>query len=80
MICSTKLHFKYAQSRDKRAILCGQSNSVTWNFCIWHELFCVQVPKSLSSKQKALMYAYAELEEDTPGQIHGVSLDRDGKK
>ncbi|XP_022836353.1 protein tumorous imaginal discs, mitochondrial-like isoform X3 [Spodoptera litura] len=40
----------------------------------------IQVPKSLSSKQKALMYAYAELEEDTPGQIHGVSLDRDGKK
>ncbi|CAH1634899.1 unnamed protein product [Spodoptera littoralis] len=39
----------------------------------------IQVPKSLSSKQKALMYAYAELEEDTPGQIHGVSLDRDEK-
>ncbi|XP_022836352.1 uncharacterized protein LOC111363727 isoform X2 [Spodoptera litura] len=39
----------------------------------------VTVPKSLSSKQKALMYAYAELEEDTPGQIHGVSLDRDEK-
>ncbi|XP_075982006.1 dnaJ homolog l(2)tid, mitochondrial-like isoform X2 [Anticarsia gemmatalis] len=40
----------------------------------------IQVPKSLSKKQKALMYAYAELEEDTPGQIHGVSFDRDGKK
>ncbi|XP_072945342.1 protein tumorous imaginal discs, mitochondrial-like isoform X2 [Epargyreus clarus] len=40
----------------------------------------IQVPKSLSSKQKALMYAYAELEEDTPGQILGVSYDRDGKK
>ncbi|XP_049878697.1 protein tumorous imaginal discs, mitochondrial-like isoform X3 [Pectinophora gossypiella] len=38
----------------------------------------IQVPKSLSEKQKALMYAYAELEEDTPGQIHGVSYDRDG--
>ncbi|XP_072945341.1 protein tumorous imaginal discs, mitochondrial-like isoform X1 [Epargyreus clarus] len=37
----------------------------------------IQVPKSLSSKQKALMYAYAELEEDTPGQILGVSYDRD---
>ncbi|CAK1542661.1 unnamed protein product [Leptosia nina] len=40
----------------------------------------IQVPKTLSEKQKALMYAYAELEEDTPGQIHGVSFDRDGKK
>ncbi|KAJ2945197.1 hypothetical protein O0L34_g9267 [Tuta absoluta] len=40
----------------------------------------IQVPKVLSGKQKALMYAYAELEEDTPGQIHGVSYDRDGKK
>ncbi|XP_053616082.1 protein tumorous imaginal discs, mitochondrial-like isoform X2 [Plodia interpunctella] len=40
----------------------------------------IQVPKTLSEKQKALMYAYAELEEDTPGQILGVSYDRDGKK
>ncbi|KAG7305029.1 Protein tumorous imaginal discs-mitochondrial [Plutella xylostella] len=40
----------------------------------------IQVPKSLSAKQKALIYAYAELEEDTPGQILGVSYDRDGKK
>ncbi|CAH2234364.1 protein tumorous imaginal discs, mitochondrial-like isoform X2 [Pararge aegeria] len=40
----------------------------------------IQVPKSLSEKQKALIYAYAELEEDTPGQIHGVSYDRDGNK
>lgn len=40
----------------------------------------LQVPKTLSEKQKALIYAYAELEEDTPGQIHGVSYDRDGKK
>ncbi|XP_028159544.1 protein tumorous imaginal discs, mitochondrial-like isoform X1 [Ostrinia furnacalis] len=39
----------------------------------------IQVPKSLSDKQKALVYAYAELEEDTPGQIHGVSYDRDDK-
>ncbi|XP_047507835.1 protein tumorous imaginal discs, mitochondrial-like isoform X1 [Pieris napi] len=37
----------------------------------------IQVPKTLSKKQKALMYAYAELEEDTPGQINGVSFDRD---
>ncbi|XP_028029805.1 protein tumorous imaginal discs, mitochondrial-like isoform X2 [Bombyx mandarina] len=40
----------------------------------------IQVPKTLTDKQKALMYAYAELEEDTPGQILGVSYDRDGKK
>ncbi|XP_041969563.1 protein tumorous imaginal discs, mitochondrial-like isoform X2 [Aricia agestis] len=40
----------------------------------------IQVPKSLSKKQKALISAYAEIEDDTPGQIHGVSYDRDGKK
>ncbi|XP_013149130.1 PREDICTED: protein tumorous imaginal discs, mitochondrial-like isoform X2 [Papilio polytes] len=40
----------------------------------------IQVPKVLSGKQKALMCAYAELEEDTPGQVQGVSFDRDGKK
>ncbi|NP_001266353.1 Protein tumorous imaginal discs, mitochondrial-like [Bombyx mori] len=39
----------------------------------------IQVPKTLTDKQKALMYAYAELEEDTPGQILGVSYDRDEK-
>lgn len=42
--------------------------------------FLLQAPKSLTDKQKALLYAYAELEEDTPGQIHGVSYNRDGKK
>ncbi|KAI8441003.1 hypothetical protein MSG28_009280 [Choristoneura fumiferana] len=40
----------------------------------------IQVPKTLTDKQKALVYAYAELEEDTPGQILGVSFDRDGRK
>ncbi|CAG9782198.1 unnamed protein product [Diatraea saccharalis] len=39
----------------------------------------IQVPKSLNAKQKALVYAYAELEEDTPGQIQGVSYDRNEK-
>ncbi|CAB3225393.1 unnamed protein product [Arctia plantaginis] len=39
----------------------------------------IQVPKSLSDKQRALIYAYAEMEEDTPGQILGVSYDRDDK-
>lgn len=39
----------------------------------------IAVPKLLSKKQKALMQAYAEIEEDTPGQIYGVAYDRDGK-
>lgn len=37
------------------------------------------VPKRLQTKQKALIQAYAELEEDTPGQILGVSRGNDGK-
>ncbi|XP_063700716.1 protein tumorous imaginal discs, mitochondrial-like isoform X2 [Culicoides brevitarsis] len=40
----------------------------------------IQVPKKLSAKQKALIQAYAELEEDTPGQILGVTQKTDGSK
>lgn len=39
----------------------------------------IQVPKKLTAKQKALVQAYAELEEDTPGQILGVVHKTDGK-
>jgi len=40
----------------------------------------IQIPKSLTAKQKALIQAYAELEEDTPGQILGVTHKTDGSK
>lgn len=39
----------------------------------------ITIPKSLSKKQKALLQAYAELEENTPGQIYGVTYDTNGK-
>lgn len=39
----------------------------------------IVVPKRLQTKQKALLIAYAELEEDTPGQILGVTRKKDGK-
>lgn len=39
----------------------------------------IVVPKRLQTKQKALIQAYAELEEDTPGQILGVTRRKDGK-
>ncbi|XP_058460049.1 protein tumorous imaginal discs, mitochondrial-like isoform X1 [Malaya genurostris] len=39
----------------------------------------IQIPTKLSNKQKALIQAYAELEEDTPGQIMGVTFKTDGK-
>lgn len=39
----------------------------------------IQIPSKLNSKQKALIQAYAELEEDTPGQIMGVTFKTDGK-
>ncbi|XP_055686456.1 protein tumorous imaginal discs, mitochondrial-like isoform X1 [Lutzomyia longipalpis] len=39
----------------------------------------IQIPTKLSSEQKALIQAYAELEEDTPGQILGVTFRKDGK-
>ncbi|XP_053689859.1 protein tumorous imaginal discs, mitochondrial-like isoform X2 [Sabethes cyaneus] len=40
----------------------------------------IQIPAKLSNKQKALIQAYAELEEDTPGQIMGVTFKTDGGK
>jgi len=39
----------------------------------------VVVPTSLSSKQEALIKAYAELEENTPGTIRDISYKKDGK-
>lgn len=40
----------------------------------------IQIPTKLNNKQKALIQAYAELEEDTPGQIMGVTNKTDGGK
>ncbi|XP_055534639.1 protein tumorous imaginal discs, mitochondrial-like isoform X2 [Wyeomyia smithii] len=40
----------------------------------------IQIPAKLNNKQKALIQAYAELEEDTPGQIMGVTHKTDGGK
>uniref|UniRef100_A0A1B6M6S0 DnaJ homolog l(2)tid, mitochondrial n=1 Tax=Graphocephala atropunctata TaxID=36148 RepID=A0A1B6M6S0_9HEMI len=38
----------------------------------------VKVPKKLTEKQQALMLAYAELEDDTPGIIRGITYKKDG--
>ncbi|XP_059609329.1 protein tumorous imaginal discs, mitochondrial-like [Phlebotomus argentipes] len=40
----------------------------------------ILVPTKLSAEQKALVQAYAELEQDTPGQIMGVTFKKDGTK
>ncbi|KAL1464960.1 hypothetical protein WDU94_004559 [Cyamophila willieti] len=40
----------------------------------------VRMPKKLSKQQKALIQAYAELEDDTPGTIHGITYKQDGSK
>lgn len=37
----------------------------------------IKIPKTLTAKQKALIQAYAELEDDTPGQILGVNHQKD---
>lgn len=39
----------------------------------------VDVPKSLTNKQQALIKAYAELEDNTPGTIQGITYKKDGK-
>ncbi|KRG03920.1 protein tumorous imaginal discs, mitochondrial isoform X2 [Drosophila mojavensis] len=38
----------------------------------------IDIPKKLSQQQRALIEAYAELEEDTPGQINGMAERKDG--
>ncbi|XP_071652407.1 LOW QUALITY PROTEIN: protein tumorous imaginal discs, mitochondrial [Temnothorax longispinosus] len=40
----------------------------------------ITVPKQLTEKQRALFQAYAELETNTPGSIHGVTYKTDGTK
>ncbi|KAG4079868.1 hypothetical protein HA402_014999 [Bradysia odoriphaga] len=39
----------------------------------------ITIPKKLTQEQKALLQAYAELEENTPGQIMGITHKTDGK-
>lgn len=39
----------------------------------------IDTPKVLSSKQEALIKAYAELEENTPGTIKDITYKKDGK-
>lgn len=39
----------------------------------------VKIPTTLNEKQKALMQAYAELEDDTPGSIRGITYKKNGK-
>ena len=39
----------------------------------------IEVPSKLNPKQFALIAAYAELEENTPGHINGISKTKDGK-
>ncbi|KAG5311674.1 TID protein, partial [Acromyrmex insinuator] len=38
----------------------------------------ITVPKQLTDKQRALLQAFAELETNTPGSIHGVTYKTDG--
>lgn len=38
----------------------------------------IDIPKSLTSKQEALIKAYAELEENTPGTIKNITYKKDG--
>ncbi|XP_012346790.1 protein tumorous imaginal discs, mitochondrial isoform X2 [Apis florea] len=40
----------------------------------------IVVPTKLNDKQLALLQAYAELEDDTPGSIHGITYKTDGPR
>ncbi|KAJ4439670.1 Protein tumorous imaginal discs [Periplaneta americana] len=40
----------------------------------------IRIPRALNEKQRALIQAYAELEDDTPGIIHGITYKKDGSR
>ncbi|XP_059479801.1 protein tumorous imaginal discs, mitochondrial isoform X2 [Neocloeon triangulifer] len=40
----------------------------------------IKIPRSLNQKQKALLLAYAEIEDDTPGVVHGIMQQNEGEK
>jgi len=40
----------------------------------------IQSPVRLNDKQRSLLLAYAELENDTPGTINGITYTKDGKR
>ncbi|XP_046639160.1 protein tumorous imaginal discs, mitochondrial-like isoform X2 [Daphnia pulicaria] len=40
----------------------------------------IKIPVRLNEKQKNLILAYAELEEDTPGTVNGITYTKDGAK
>ncbi|XP_022196336.1 protein tumorous imaginal discs, mitochondrial isoform X1 [Nilaparvata lugens] len=40
----------------------------------------LKIPKKLNEQQRALLQAYAELEDDTPGVIRGIVYKKDGSK
>jgi len=40
----------------------------------------INTPRKLNEKQRALLQAYAELEEDTPGIIRGITYKKDGSR
>ncbi|XP_066990917.1 protein tumorous imaginal discs, mitochondrial isoform X2 [Anabrus simplex] len=40
----------------------------------------IVIPTKLTEKQKALILAYAEIEDDTPGTIRGIAYKKDGNK
>ncbi|TRY63122.1 hypothetical protein TCAL_03631 [Tigriopus californicus] len=40
----------------------------------------IEVPQKVDDKSKALWQAYAELEPNTPGTVHGFTYDKGGKK
>jgi len=39
----------------------------------------IAIPKDLTTEQRALVQAYAELEADTPGFVYGITRKNDGK-
>lgn len=38
----------------------------------------IAIPKTLTPQQRALLQAYAEMETDTPGFVHGITRKQDG--
>lgn len=57
----------------------GMKNMNSYGYGDHYVNLKISVPRKLNEKQRALLQAYAELEEDTPGIIRGITYKKDGE-
>lgn len=79
-MCFLRFQVEPGTSSHKKIRLAskGLKKVNTFGYGDHYVIIKVGVPKKLNEKQRALIMAYAELEEGTPGTIHGITNKTDG--